>query len=243
MKKRYILISILVLLSLFGLTLYIVRSVHREPVFELHFFYLNRGRAIFLKTPQGKTVLIDGGQNSEVIRELTKLLPFYRRRIDYLIFTSANAKNIGGLSEVVERYEVGKVYGPMLLGTSTALFAFEKVLSKKSLYIERLEKGDEFEIDEVQFEVLFPDLKYKYNKSSLPELVLKIMFKDKTVLLLGDVSPTIQKSLIADVGRVDIVEFAHAAAKSRISPALLGHITPRITVSSKREKTLKFEFR
>lgn len=243
LKKTSIIFIILLALGSTGAGFYISKWERREPVFEVHFFHLNRGRSIFLRTPLGKTILIDGGQNSEVVRELSKVLPFYRRRIDTVIVTSALAKNVGGLAEVLERYEVENVFLPGIMGTSTALSAFKKVVERKNIPVQRVLKGDVFAIDSLDFKVLFPDPLFKFNKTSTPELVLRVHYASTTLVFLGDVSPTIQKSLMSELESVYLIEYAHAAAKSRISAAFLSTFDPEIVVSSKREETLRYTFK
>ncbi len=242
--KKIILISLgMLFIGSIGMGWYVYRWESRDPVLEVYFFHLNRGHSVFLRTPHGKTILIDGGQNGEVIRELTKVFPFYRRRINTVIVTSAEPRNVGGLSEVLERYEVEKVIEPILFGTSTAQEVFHRTVKKKGITIEKVEKGDGFEVDEVKFEVLFPDPNFKYNKSSVPELLFRVSIATTSMVFLGGSSKTIQKSLSAEIGKVHLVEFAHGATKSRVSADLLLVLNPEVIVSSKREGTLRFQFR
>src|SRR4051812_38770310 len=169
MKKKYIFIGLAAVL-IAGIGICVGRFELRQPTFEVYFFKLNRGRSIFMRTPSGQTILIDGGQNSEVIRELTKVLPFYRRQIDVVIATRADPKNVGGLIDVLKRYSVGKIYEPSVMGTSTALDAFLQTAHQKGIHIEKLSKGDQFAIDSVQFRIIFPDPLFSFNKSNIPEL-------------------------------------------------------------------------
>lgn len=216
------------------LGIYVARFELRDEVMEIYFFDLDRGRSIFIRTPHNQTILIDGGQNSQIMRELTKILPFYRRRIDTVIVTNSFPKNVGGLSEVVRRYEVGKIVEPALMGTSTALEAFEKVVVDKKLLAEKVMKGERFEIDGVKFEVLFPVPSFKYNKTSLPELVLNISHHSTNILLLGDVSKTIQKSFIPLLDKADLIEYAHSAGDSRTSGDLFEKLNPKYAIIKKQ---------
>lgn len=227
-------ISALVLIFLSILGLYIFRFEFRKPFLEIYFFNLNRGRSVFIITPKGKTILIDGGQNEEIIRELTKILPFYRRNIDTLIVTSANKKNSGGLVPLVERYNIGKIIEPEIMSTSTAIFAFEQAVKKKNLFIKKVKKGSVFEIDNVKFSVLFPDPYFKFNKTSLPDMVLKISQASSDMILLGDVSKTIQKSLISELSKSNIVEYAHSASDSRTSKELFDIANPDFVIINKK---------
>ena len=90
--------------------IYIYKWESREKVFEINFFSLNRGRSIFLRTPKNKTILIGGGQNTDTIRELTKVMPFYNRNIDYVFIPSATPAQIGGLIEIVDRYKIEEIF-------------------------------------------------------------------------------------------------------------------------------------
>ena len=243
-RKNVVIISILgFFIGSSMLCLYVFHWERRPPIFEIYFFYLNRGHSVFIRTPHGKTILIDGGQNSAVIGELTKVFPFYRRHLDLVFTTSALAKDSGGLSDVLRRYDVGKIIEPKLMGTSTAREAFERIAVQKHIQIERVQKGDSFEIDMVKFRILFPDPDFRYTKSSLPELVLEIDYKDSSLVLLGEISTAIQKKLSSELGHVHLIEFSHGATKSRVSADLLQKLRPEVIVSSKREKTLRFEFR
>ncbi len=217
-----------------ALMLYIAHFELREEVFEIYFFNLNRGRSVFIRTPHNKTILIDGGQNGEILRELTKVLPFYRRRIDTIILTSEVPKNSGGLVEVLKRYSVGEIVTTELIGTSTSLYQIKKTIKEKSIESKNVLKGDSFEIDEVTFDILFPNPLFKFNKTSTSEMVLKISYGLTSVLLLGDISKTIQKTFISELEKVSIAEYAHSAGDSRTSGDLFEKIKPEFAIIKKQ---------
>ncbi len=235
MLRHYKLILIIISFGVVALGGYIYYWEFRKPVLEVYFFHLDRGRSIFLRTPENRSILIDGGQNSQVLREITGVMPFYIRRIDTIILTNSAPKNVGGLADVIKRYEIGEVIAPVMMGTSTALHAFENSLKEKNLdkKTKKVGKGDTFTIDGIKFKVLFPDPLFKFNKTSMPELVLEIEYGQSKILLLGDVSKTIQKSFLGEVGKVNIVEYAHAGSDSRTSKELLDKINSDIIINSK----------
>ena len=95
-----------------GIAGYAWREGHRKPILEIYVFDLKSGSSVFIRTPDDKRILIDGGADSAVIRELTDILPFYSRRIDMIIATDAYGKDVSGLIDVLERYSVDKVVVP-----------------------------------------------------------------------------------------------------------------------------------
>ncbi len=230
---KYIVIGIVSCVAIGWLCFYIFRWEHRSEMLEVYFFNLNRGHSVFIRTPHDKTILIDGGQSGDVVGELTKLFPFYRRRIDTMIVTNGSPKNVGGLVEVTSRFAVGEIIEPSMMATSTALETFHKIVQEKTLPTRSVQKGDRFEVDSVVFDVLFPDPDFGFNKSSLPELVLKMKYRDEAFLFMGDVSPKIQKSLITELGPISLVEFAHAGSKSRVSSDFMEATNAGIVITTK----------
>ncbi len=240
-KKLYILIFVLIISGY--LSFYLYKWEFRERMFEIYFFSLNRGRSIFIRTPEDKTILVGGGQNAEVIREITKVTPFYRRRINKLIIPSANANQIGGLIEIVSRYEIDEIIIPKIMATSTVLSELKKAVNRNKIHVIEVVEGDRIEIEkDLEIRILFPSQNFKYNKTSLPELGLEIKYKNTSSFLIGNLSKTIQKyisNLSARTGgeHSSIIEFYNSASESKVSKELLEKIKPKFIYSTK-EKTM-----
>ena len=235
-KKNWKWLVVALLLACVGLGTYIWKWEFREPVLELHFFSLNKGRAIFIRTPENKTILIGGGQNSEVIREITNAMPFYSRKIDYVLIPSAAPAQIGGLIEVIDRYEVEEVIMPKPMATSTVLSQLMKEIKKKKIHVEEVERGDAIKIEKnLALKILFPYEDFKFNKSSLPELGLAIVYKDTAAYLIGSLSKTIQKDILQNIeinkGK-NIIEFYNSMPDGKVSEEFLEVINPEFIFST-----------
>ena len=61
------------------------------------FLDVGQGDAVFIETKNGNQVLIDGGPNDKVLRELSKFMSFFDRSIDMIIATHPDSDHIGGL--------------------------------------------------------------------------------------------------------------------------------------------------
>ena len=238
-KKNWKWLAMALLLACVGLGAYIWKWEFRKLLLEVHFFSLNKGRSIFVRTPEGKTILIGGGQNSEVIREITNVMPFYSRAIDYVIIPSATPAQIGGLIEVIDRYEVEEIIMPKLLATSTVLTQLMKEIRKKKIHTEEVERGDEVQAGEVTLKILFPYEDFKFNKSSLPELGLEISHRNTSAYLIGNLSKTIQKDILKNLepNKENIVEFYNSMAGGKVFTELVEAIDPEFIFSTK-EKTM-----
>src|SRR3989304_8893256 len=86
----------------------------RQPgdILTVYFLDVGQGDAIFIDSPQHGRALIDGGPNRKVLSELGKILPFADKRIDVVVETHPDKDHIGGLPEVISRYEVGMFLEP-----------------------------------------------------------------------------------------------------------------------------------
>lgn len=68
-----------------------------------------KGNATLVRTPGGRTVLVNTGQDAGVLRALGGALPLWQRRIDAIILTGTKATLAGGLSDVERHYRVGAI--------------------------------------------------------------------------------------------------------------------------------------
>ena len=183
---------------------YVWDQEHRPKKLEIYAFALDKGHAIFIRTPEDKRILINGGFNSEIVNKLTGVLPFYSKRIDMVFVTNPIDNEVSGLIDILDRYRVDKVYLPAVtlqsLGlassTGVAYEIFNEKLKLNNIEIENLSHGRKVVLDgEVYADVLFPALsdEFRYSKSSAPEVIINIKYRDDQFLLLGGASVKIQK--------------------------------------------------
>lgn len=86
---------------------------------------VGQGNSTFVKLPDGRTMLIDGGDISygEIVSNYLK--DYGVTTIDYLIATHSDSDHIGGLSYILDNYDVKNIYRPFQVagsGTSAETF-------------------------------------------------------------------------------------------------------------------------
>jgi len=99
------------MLSFFTLLLIIVWSAvfligSSQGDLTVAFLDIGQGDAIYIEAPNGTQVLIDGGPNKSILRELGKVMPFWDRSIDVVMMSHPDLDHIGGLPAVFERFSV-----------------------------------------------------------------------------------------------------------------------------------------
>src|SRR5690349_20961942 len=84
----------------------------QQPDGRLHMWVLNvgQGDAIFLRTPEGHTALVDGGPAATPLLEsIGSRIPFWQRNIDLVVLTHPHEDHLMGLIELLSHYRVGEV--------------------------------------------------------------------------------------------------------------------------------------
>lgn len=183
-----------------------------------------QGEAILVRTPEGKTALIDGGPDATSLAEaLDSHLPFWQRSLDLVILTAPRQDNLVGLEDIVTRYSVGEVVDAGMLHPNTGYARFRNIISARGLNYQQLRQGAVFTLGaEVTFQVFWPTS--PLHKSSQENedngMVVRLLAPGLRLLLLGNAAmskyalqdgivSTIDKSYLA----ADVVQLAGEAGK------------------------------
>lgn len=93
--------------------------------FEVTHIDVGQGNSCYVRFPDGKIMLIDGGTEQYANKVVDFLKSKNVETIDYLIATHADSDHIGGLAKVVETFDIKNFYRPFQIagtGTSAATF-------------------------------------------------------------------------------------------------------------------------
>ena len=232
----------------FGVGGYIWNEDHRPQVLDIYVFNLSSGRSMFIRTPDDYRVLIDGGSNSDVIRELTKIIPFYSRRIDTLIATNTDGKNVSGLIDLLNRYRVDEIYLPAVtlhnLGlasdTDPIYQALLQRIADTKVPVHEIAAGNTILFGKaVSAKIHFPvePADFVYSRASAPEVLFTLKFAATSVTFLGNASHKVQEFLAATSSHVtatDAVIVSHSALPANMSVRLMNELKPKFLVYSKQ---------
>lgn len=221
-----------------GVNLFIWYGIFSEDksLLKVAFLDVGQGDAIFIEAPNGNQVLIDGGKNRQVIRELNKIMPFYDRSIDMVILTHPDADHVGGLPAVLEDYQVDFVLEPGVSSDSGVYEEFENIIEEKG--IERILARQGMKIDLYQgltLVVLFPNQDTSEFEANTASVVLKLIYGENSFLFTGDSPQSIEKYLVGVLGDqldVDVLKLGHHGSNTSTSDLLLGFASPEYAIAS-----------
>lgn len=247
MNKR-IIFSITLIIFVVGIAVF---DYSRFYDGKLHLVFCNvgQGDAIFIRTPGGKDILIDGGPDDLVLDCLSNHMPFWDRTIEVVVLTHPHADHLTGLISVLERYQVIHYFTEKVENRTKVYQRLQDTLALKNVTAKYTFSGDRIDFpDKTQLLTIWPDKEVINNQelqdvessekdsSSLDvngfSVISEISFGDFNVLLTGDAGVLIENKIAKIVGNVDILKVPHHGSKTGMSEYFLEELRPLLAVIS-----------
>ena len=205
------------------------------PDGRLHVTVLDAGQgdAIFIQTPRGKQVLIDGGADpAQTLAQVGQRMPFWDRRLDMVILTSPTSGRLPGLIPVLERYTVDFVNVSPETGRGNLYERWETLLAERAPgSVGTLWAGMTWELDtDITLHALWPE-----PSSTGGPLVLRLTYGNTSFLFGGDATTVTEEALVEREGqhlRSSVLLLARHGAKTASTPGFLQTVAPEIVVIS-----------
>ena len=128
------------------------------PDGKLHIVFcdVGQGDAAYIRFPDGRDMLVDGGPNDMVLACLGKHMPFWDRSIDIVVLTHPERDHLQGLITVIERYRVGYVVRSDITNASDGFITFEKRIKDHAMNERIVVAGEQIDIGGAQVSVIWP---------------------------------------------------------------------------------------
>ena len=226
------------MLTLLVIALFILTSCGQSlsGLLSIHMIDVGQGESILIITPNNKTILIDAGDRNEGRRVKAYLTKNRINKIDLLIGTHPHSDHIGGLSEIINNFEVVKVVMPKKLHTSATFENLLNTIDGKGLTITSPQLNNVIEFDhDIKLNFLGPIKDYGDNLN-LWSVVLRLDYKDKSFLFTGDMEEEAEIDLINTYGKEDlqtnVLNVGHHGSNTSTSSRFLDYVKPEIALIS-----------
>lgn len=200
------------------------------------------GDCCVIRSPLGKNIIIDGGNNRDYDYGEQVVVPYLLDRkitkIDFLMVSHFDADHCGGLFVVVENLKVDTI----ILGKQDSEYEncveFLKLAKSKNVKVISVQAGDVIKIDKYcQFQILWPDSQNMIADNGINNnsILAKFMCRDFTMLFTGDIEEKAEKEILqkyknSNILDCDILKVAHHGSKSSSIQEILEKITPKVAV-------------
>lgn len=208
---------------------------------RIYFLNLGQGDGALIRTADGVTALVDGGDSNRGPRLVAWLQSLGIQKVDWIMASHPHADHIGGLNAVLEELPVGAALVSAQQETSKTYQRQQELLQKKGVAVTHARDGLEVKLgSHVTATVLNPPAALLMTKEPVEDnsVVLKVCTKGACALFTGDIGDDGERALLARHGsapdklRSQILKVSHHGSSEPNNAALLQLIKPEVAIIS-----------
>lgn len=210
------------------------RQVSTTGRLAVHFIDVGQGDSILLQLPDRQTMLVDAGPNEAGSAVVSYLQEQGVEKIDYLVATHPHADHIGGMDNVIQAFEIVKVYMPRVTTTTESFESVLRSLKAKGLKITPAKAGLTI-LDRNGLKISFAaPCRSGYEDLNNWSAVLKVRYGGISFLLTGDAQAESEQEMLASGAdmKADVLKVGHHGSYSSTTPAFLKAVSPKYAVIS-----------
>jgi len=201
---------------------------------NLIYYQLNAGNAdcAVIITPNGKTIMIDAGDDEDYAKISQTLKNLSISRIDEIKMTHSHSDHIGAMDEIIENFEVGTLTQSGINDSSDSYKDVINAAENQNVPIKNIITGNVSEFGNTTIKYLNPDTNSAddINQSSI---TLMLNYKSTSILCLGDIESPALDNMVNDYYSdidCDVLKVAHHGSKEGTTNKLLKYSSPGISI-------------
>jgi len=200
-----------------------------QNIVEVHFIDVGQGDSILIKSGE-LAMLIDAGEikSGETVTNYLKNTGI--SKLEYLIGTHPHTDHIGGLSSIIQAFDIKTIIMPKVENTTKTFDELLDLIKEKGLKITSPVVGQEYTLDKATFKILAPAKKYKgINDNSV---VIRLSHGENDFLFTGDIEKKAEKDILDNTKNLDaeVLKVAHHGSNSSSTSKFLKTVKPKYTV-------------
>ncbi len=206
---------------------------------QVTFFDIGQGDAIFIETPSGKQMLIDGGASALVLEKLAQEMSYFDNTVDVVVATHGDADHVTGLIPVLRTYDVSIIVESPIQSESGIFRELKNEVTKEvnsGASVRVASRGDVINLgDGVTATILYPKKnispRIETNDASVS---LVLSYGKHSFLLTGDLGSSYEHVLISELlpKKITVYKAGHHGSNTSSGELLLSRIMPEYSIIS-----------
>lgn len=233
-NARYYFLLFIVLLSL--ILWAVISRENRGGILTFSVLDIGQGDALWIESPTGVQVLVDGGPDNTLMREISKVMPWYDRHIDMLVVTNPDRDHYEGFIPLIDKYSTDVVLEPGTFNKNEAYAVLENKIIKKKIPKVLARRGQVIDIGGGAYlQILFPDRDVSGLSPNDGSIVMKLVYGEISVMLQGDSTARIEQYLISLDGKKlksTLLKAGHHGSRTSSTEEYVTAVSPEVVVIS-----------
>ncbi len=235
--KKYWLFSFTCLLLIINIFIFYLDWQDSHKGFTFAMLDVGQGDALFIESPTGTQILVDGGPPKKVLNQLSRVMSPFDRTIDAFIITNPDQDHIAGFLDVLKLYKVDKVFESGTLTDSKVYQNLKDELKKNNIPSILAKTGMKLNLGAgVIIDILFPDRNVSAWTTNDGSIVAKLSYGDTSIMLTGDATIKTEKIILEENSEIqlnsDILKTGHHGSRTSSSPEFVKAISPTYALIS-----------
>ena len=206
-----------------------------KPV-TVSFLDIGQGDACLIQAGRDGNVLIDGGDEGSGTKIGTYMDINNVKSLDAVFVSHFHKDHAKGIEELLlSGRQIERLYIPTFESGAELEDSIIKTAREKQIPLVRLKPGEEVEIGEMKYQVLWPDQSEHSEDLNDDSMVIKVVFGETEILFTGDIENITERKLLAkenDNLDVDILKVAHHGSKTSSTESFIEACSPEYAVIS-----------
>ena len=179
------------------------QNSHKQFTFGM--LDIGQGDGLFIESPTGTQVLVDGGPPKNILGKLSQVMSPFDRSIDAIIITNPDQDHIGGFLDVLKFYKVGEVFESGTWNDSKTYQNLEKEIADKKIPDILAKRGMRLDLGGGVFiDILFPDRDVSDWPTNDGSVVARLTYGDMSIMLTGDATMKTESFVLKDNNLADL---------------------------------------
>ena len=187
-----------------------------NDLLKVHYLDVGQGDSIFVELPNNETMLIDAAESYQSENIINYLKNLNYQKIDYVIGTHPHTDHIGGLKDIINTFEIGKIYMPKVVSTTKTYESLLMAIKDKNLKINTAKAGTSIiDTDALKINILAPN-NSTYTELNNYSVVTKITYGTTKFLFMGDAEKLSENEIKENV-TADVIKIGHHGSNTSSS--------------------------
>jgi competence protein ComEC len=210
----------------------------RVGVLEVTVLDVGQGDSILVVSPDGRTLLVDGGgplgfsrsDGFEIGEDVVSPYLWSRRitRLDAVALSHPHSDHMGGLRSVIANFRPGELWLGADSPADRGLVDLARTHGARAVH---RSAGETFVFGDLQVRVLAPSKTTVLGPND-ESLVLEVRYRKSSALLTGDAERLSELEIARALQPVDVLKVAHHGSATSTTPELLASARPRVAAVS-----------